>query len=224
MKAVPFVPKDHVPPILGRLKCDELTMQLVPEVRSVACLVMDCSTSMRDFGKAPRRVMNEYVRTLRESVSAKTTSVCVLRFAAELEVVAQNQIAVAAGDVPRFELTRGTRLFGALLTVLEKVVGAVEAERARGRPVNATVTLFTDGYDWLSTQEERQALPDMVMQAKMNDVKVLLVGIGVELYGFADEIWVAPSDVIFIKPTCDELIQSGRAISEITRERSESAR
>ncbi len=142
-------------------------------------LVMDRSGSMQRFGDAPEKAINDHIVSLQADPNAGNAIGFVIAFADDVELPIPPQPLAGMPRLTGYSPTgSATRLYGTVLTALKEMLELQSKAQSKGADTGLILTVFTDGQDNASTEEERVELCELSGQALEKGLDLLVVGIG----------------------------------------------
>ncbi len=188
------------------------TSTLVPEQSSsaiiprgitptVAVLIIDGSSSMRQFEETPLNALNGALRILKGSAAARYIAGLVLSFAHDGRTERNLQSIRQMELLTSYNTGHGSRIYRAVMVPLEAMVQAAFASfHIKGRvPFHVDLAVFTDGEDVGSTIQELLRLKEAAAHARSFGWDLNVHGFGVNArhiarqMGFAEDAGHAKS-------------------------------
>lgn len=140
-------------------------------------IIFDESGSMKQFGDAPTRALNQYLLELSIDPNAVNISAGIITFANEARVLESVRPVSEILPIKDYRPDGGTALYGTVAETLERIYEA----RSHGQlPGNVLVSVFTDGEDTVSN-DYLEDLRKLVRRAlEMSWIDLTIYGIGVD--------------------------------------------
>jgi hypothetical protein len=174
---------------------------LAASFTTVFCLVMDRSGSMRRFGDTPEKAINDHISTLQKSPGAASAMGFVVEFAEDIQTPIPPQPLPQMPALEGYSPTgRATRLYGTALAALKQLLELEAKTQALGGKVNLILTIFTDGQDNASSDEEQQELKELCGLALEKGLDLQVIGIGTSGQAVARAMGFPPKCAVTIAP------------------------
>lgn len=146
---------------------------------ALSVIVMDCSTSMRRFGDAPRSALQEHVDELREDRDADRLASAIVGFNRRTTVILPPTPVRAIEQLPTWELAGGTRLYASVEDSLRVTAATVREIEASGRACRVVFAVLTDGEDNASPPQALAGVRERAAIARAKSWTLLTFGYGV---------------------------------------------
>ena len=146
---------------------------------ALSVIVLDCSTSMRRFGDAPRSALQEHVDELRADGDAKRLATAIVGFHRHTHVILAPTPVEAIARLPTWELAGGTRLYASVDDALRVTDATVEALAESGRGCRVVLAVLTDGEDNASPSPALASVRQRAALARRKGWTLLTFGYGV---------------------------------------------
>jgi uncharacterized protein YegL len=146
---------------------------------ALSVIVIDCSTSMRRFGDAPRSALQEHVDELREDRDAARLATAIVGFHRGTQVIVPPTPVGAIAALPSWALAGGTRLYASVDDALRVSAATVRDIEASGRGCRVVFAVLTDGEDNASPSTALASVRGRAAVARAKGWTLLTFGYGV---------------------------------------------
>jgi hypothetical protein len=181
-----------------------------------AVLVMDRSASMERYGNVPLRAINGYLDKLRTSQYAANLEVSIVIFDHATDTLISMRPVAQIKDVAPYKNGRGTRLYGTVADVVERLNQRILVEHEKGISATGSVVVFTDGEDTsVPPGKHLSRMRRAVVEAGDLGFQLLSIGIGIDGLRLADELWFPAKFAYTVDPDGVELLKAAEDVSQI---------
>ena len=182
---------------------------------TVFCLIMDRSGSMRQHGDAPRKAINEHIKSLQTHPNASSAFGFVVTFADNSRYDIEPQPLVGMPELEAYDADGGTMLFSTVIKALDELLKLKAKGESLGLKVNLDLTVFTDGEDTErpSRSEELIRLAASALEAHAH---LMLCAIGRDKESMARKMGFPPQDAVQIAGTAQAIRQTMMGVTRRT--------
>lgn len=193
-----------------------LTSDSISTAKVFAVLVMDRSGSMERFRDVPLRAINGYLDKMRASQYAAALEVSIVVFDHATDTLISMRPVSQIKPLPPYKNGRGTRLYGTVADVVERLNQRILVEHSQGVNATGSVVVFTDGEDTSTPPGKHLSrMRRAVVEAGDLGAQMIAIGIGIDGLRLAEDLWFPAKFAHTVDPDGVEILKAAEDVSQV---------
>jgi hypothetical protein len=179
-------------------------------------LIMDRSASMERYKDTPLRAINSYLKKLRAIQHASSFEASIVVFDHATDTLISMRPLLQIEPLAPYKNGRGTRLYGTVADVIERLNQRVLVEQSQGVSASASVAVFTDGADSSTPPNKHLArMRRAVVEAGDLGFQLIAIGIGIDGIKLAEQLWFPAKLAHTVDPDGVEILKAAEDVSQV---------